>query len=326
MFSPHIGDPLDVLTIMENSTYKLSKDPRWAHSSFKRLKEKASWLTFGPSVPEDVVKRFHAVKMLVVHSFFEYEFLDVALDRAVITLELALTLRYRQMEEGRPPNLAGLIQWGAERNVFEDQLFVLDSYRDFRNQVTAHPQRYYLHGMMALGAIARIAMIVNDIFEPIEKRLERRKTIDRVNSTLRRWSENGVTLMAGESSTVLHHAELAEIDNRRIITVYDFVFCSIHPSRFEGGHMVEAPDPYQFSATHLEVSESALVFSSVRPLGVKCVLKATKGAQREEYLRWSQNITTTDSWVPSVMKMQAGQKRIAIRGHRRSKRKRGQNI
>lgn len=87
------------------------KEPRLdtLGGSFSKLQETADRITFNPSVPEDVVNRFHLVKKLVIHSYYEYEFADLDVERSLLTFEMALGARYSKDTQ--------LIRWATDRNI-----------------------------------------------------------------------------------------------------------------------------------------------------------------------------------------------------------------
>lgn len=81
-----------------DDTTVLEKDGRWdawgyTHEDFDRI---VSRVAFHTGVPEDVVKRFDIVKKLILHSYYEYEFLDLVYERALTTFEMALLMRHEQ--------------------------------------------------------------------------------------------------------------------------------------------------------------------------------------------------------------------------------------
>ena len=139
--------------------YLLEKDRRWDSwniNSIQYFERLASRIKFAPPVSDDITQRFEVVKKLITYSFFVYDFLDVAFERALFTFELALRKRYFEItsrsHQRKKLNLAKLIKWGNKQELFEDEEEVIHSLLRIRNE-TAHPKSYQLWGHLSIGLI-----------------------------------------------------------------------------------------------------------------------------------------------------------------------------
>jgi hypothetical protein len=52
---------------------------------------------FKKEVPENVSKSFEIVEKLLLYSYYEYDFLDPALTKALTAFEMALQFRYQEL-------------------------------------------------------------------------------------------------------------------------------------------------------------------------------------------------------------------------------------
>src|SRR5688500_5889423 len=77
---------------------------------------------FKDRVHDDVKKTFIVIYRLLLHGYFEYEFLDVAIVKCLQTFEMALKLRYEELSgvKWNPKSpLVQLIDWFESQSYFE---------------------------------------------------------------------------------------------------------------------------------------------------------------------------------------------------------------
>ena len=75
-----------------------------------------------PQVHEDIRAIFRVIEKLLIHSYFEYEFVDVAALKAKIALETGLKLRYFELQGSlwpRADNYSKLLEWFRKHGYFE---------------------------------------------------------------------------------------------------------------------------------------------------------------------------------------------------------------
>src|SRR5258707_7221650 len=129
----------------------LKRDSRWDVWEYTpdKFHEIVSKIEFHPSVSEEVVGRFQMVKKLILHSYFEYEFLDIAFDRALMTFGMALRIRYRTImgSESKGGSLQKVISWGATCGLFDKDEKFVQSLRRLRN-FSAHPTHHSFGGYL----------------------------------------------------------------------------------------------------------------------------------------------------------------------------------
>jgi hypothetical protein len=154
-------------------------------------------INFYNDVNQDVKDAFQIVRKLMIHSYYEYLFFDVAVTKALHIFEMALRLRFKDlnnMEWGKKP-LAQLIEWFRKRNFFEreDKEF-FDHVRNTRNYLS-HPEKHHFKGMTSSHWIRTAVDLINDLYEDIELRKQRRKLTDQVRHDIDLFLKNGGKLI-----------------------------------------------------------------------------------------------------------------------------------
>jgi hypothetical protein len=139
-------------------------------------------------VNQDVKDAFQVVHKLMIHSYFEYLFIDVAVTKALHVFEMALKLRYKEVnnsEWNKKKTLEQLIEWFRGQDFFEteDKRF-FDHVRNTRNYLS-HPERHGYAGMASFHWISTAVDIINDLYENVELRKQRRLLTDKFLSELR---------------------------------------------------------------------------------------------------------------------------------------------
>tara|TARA_R110002020_G_scaffold420179_1_gene629321 strand:- start:3558 stop:4520 length:963 start_codon:yes stop_codon:yes gene_type:complete len=127
---------------------------------------------FHKHVPEDIVKSFETVTYLLAHSYYHYPMFDEAMNKALLTLEMAIKIKAQALKIDlktlpnkknitRNKNLASLINEICEIPAFAFLKVNLDRARDFRNE-RMHPDKYQLSGIVGAPSI-NIMLFVNVI-------------------------------------------------------------------------------------------------------------------------------------------------------------------
>lgn len=101
-------------------------------------------ILFKDEVHADVKKTFGVIERLLLHGYFEYEFLDVGIIKALHAFEMALKLRYEQLTEKKwnPKSpFEQLLRYFQTGNYFEiNAPEFVDHVRKSRNALT-HQER-----------------------------------------------------------------------------------------------------------------------------------------------------------------------------------------
>lgn len=166
----------------KSQSMELKRDDIWgiyeddARTLSEFIEKHVPKLQLRKDVSEDVGKNVSTIKKLLNHSFYEYEFIDLAYKELLHTFEMALKIRYQELNQKEWPkskSLKDLIGWFRNKCYFEasNQRF-FDQIRFVRNHFS-HPKNYSLGGMAFLGRFNDITDLINDTYANIEERKTR---------------------------------------------------------------------------------------------------------------------------------------------------------
>jgi len=170
-----------------------------------------------PRVHIDLQKRIENVKRILFFAYYEYELLDIANEHLLLTMELALKLKYEEIEGKRASDnrksLKPLLEWAKRQNLLEFPERN-KSLEYLRNHVS-HPKRYGMAGIAGMGLTYNLVENINGLYEDINVRIKRKNILESVNSKLETWFPEGAVLM---------------YENRRILVrFFKLLYFGSHP-------------------------------------------------------------------------------------------------
>ena len=117
------------------------------------------------SVPEAIRRRIETISKLLRYSYFEYDFVDVAIERSYQTLELALHLKYEMINpEKSKKNFKPYMDWAVQNGYLKLSNEQKKTLEYLRNHVT-HLKADRTGGIVHLNMIKIICNdIINDLF------------------------------------------------------------------------------------------------------------------------------------------------------------------
>lgn len=225
------------------------------------VKEKIPQIQFYKEVNSDVQEAFQVIHSLLVHSYFEYLFVDVAVNRALQVFEMALKLRYKELNDGKNWNkrktLKSLIAWFSERKYFEndDQDF-LDRIRHTRNYLV-HPESHTFAGSVGFPWIGSIVDLINDLYEDRTLRVQRKNIEEQIVKDLRNIVSEGARLILPEVEILIYEVPVVLANNRTIPHEY---FVGLLPIVNPGSH--ENPVILSLIDEQFSIEEGALTVPS----------------------------------------------------------------
>jgi len=172
---------------------KLEKDPRWnvykdQTTSIEEFEKNILPIFYlNKKAPDDVKKSLRVLYKLLVLSYYEYEFVDIAAGKTMHIFEMALKLRYKELND-QPWNskkpLKSLIDWFQAENYFEiSHSGYFDHIRNVRNYFS-HPERHTLGGISIFHLIRDPIDLINDLYEDRELRQKRHELMNKVGDDL----------------------------------------------------------------------------------------------------------------------------------------------
>jgi len=214
-------------------------------------------------VNKDVVENFRIIKKLIEHSYFEYKFYDVAALKSMVTLEMALKLRYEELSKTKWPKnktLEKLIEWfeaGFHFEVYNPDY--LDSMREIRNAL-AHPAAHGFSGPGSKHIIAQTVDLINGLYEDPLLRKERMNITIQFITRLESFKK-GIKCSLNNSEYFAIRAWPAFVNNKFSPIEIHFYFnpCfQIPQSYLENSNWVVPPIIY-FKANDIEFNEDSIL-------------------------------------------------------------------
>lgn len=208
--------------INESTTPALEMDETWTvfdkvstnRSEF--IKKFVPEIYLRPEVHKDTKENFRLVRKLLEHSYFEYKFYDMGALKTMITMEMALKLRYQEINNekwSKNKSLEKLIDWFADRNYFEVyNPDYLDSLRTIRN-IMAHPYEHTYSGPHSSHLIKNVVDLVNCLYEdPALRKLRMEKTMS-IRNLLEGFKEE-IKVYGKENTYLAHRAWPGFLNNK----------------------------------------------------------------------------------------------------------------
>ncbi|MBL7910125.1 MAG: DUF4145 domain-containing protein [Bacteroidia bacterium] len=143
-------------------------------------------------VPESIKIDLQLIEKIMLYTFYEYDFIDVALVQSIFTLERALKTKYKELGQTDTMNLEKLINWFFKNNYFEtDSVSEIHSLRDVRNK-KAHDIERHDKGLLYIKPVFTIFDLINDLYEDKDLRVERKKTLLEIQGNLNEICKEGL--------------------------------------------------------------------------------------------------------------------------------------
>lgn len=276
----------------------LKPDKAWQAmgiASIRRFEDIISKISLKPNVAPDIVKRIEVVKKLILHGYFVYEFLDVALINTVLTFEMALKVRYREIEcknVGKSMDLYQLIKWGAERCLFDDDEKIIQNLRKIRNEI-AHPDRYNLMGFLSIDMIQRTVEIINEMYEDVELRKLRINVEKEIVQRFEGFVENGAVLELNGVQGIVFLATLLWYDNSVKPEKFHFLFWPIFDPVPKDGK-VEEGKPVIISCNSWRYVDGKFYFGDAGLQNEAMLMPLTNNKKIDEFKAWKQDFDQSD--------------------------------
>lgn len=174
-------------------------------------------ILFKEAVNSDVKQAFEIIQKLLIHSYYEYLFIDVAVNKALQTFEMALKLRYKELNGGKEwkkATLYQLIPWFQKRHYFEsDNKNFLHRIRKTRNYLS-HPENHRFAGSVGFPWIQTVVELINDLYEDTELRVQRKALRDEMTKSIKAIVTNGARLIAHNYEELIYDVGIVLVNNK----------------------------------------------------------------------------------------------------------------
>jgi len=297
----------------------LLRDERWdvrQENSFGYFQKIASAIEFNPQVPEDVISRFEVIKKLILHSYFVYDFLDVAMERALLTLELSLKIRYREIIGTKPPRkcskLSHLIKWAGDTDLLENEESAVDNLRKLRNNI-AHPRNYQLFGDLALHVIHPVAEVINGLYEDTDLRKARKIEEKTISLELNKLVRNGGELeLKQDLRLIIFKACILYCNNKVTPKKFYFLFWPIFNPTPQNEN-VDICEPIIVCSNSWEIANDVFYLKNLDDGQEIRLRQITKNENTIKFVKWKQDFEASDFPLQSFINVRVGELRIKVR-------------
>lgn len=207
-------------------------DPIWQTLEYSNVDEIGKLIILLEEAPENVVKRYEMIYTLIEFSKFNYEFLDLAYERALSTFELALRSKYIENNQGGENDpLAKIIDWANENNItyYEEQQ--LNRIRNQRNSLVGHPKRRTVLPPDKINKIYFLTELINSIYNAPAINASIKEAYHNAHAKINELISSSIILTKNGVSTLVGDGYMVHYDYRNEVFVYLFVpLFNINPS------------------------------------------------------------------------------------------------
>nr|WP_294991374.1 hypothetical protein [uncultured Sediminibacterium sp.] len=272
-------------------------DPRWGHDEptfpydvfYKTL---VPDLYLKDEVPEDVKGQWKVIKSLIELSYYQTEFMDLAVHKALLSLEMAMKFRHKeitQSDKGLNLTMKPLLYWFYSRGYFEADHEEYIKHIEFMRNHYSHPKLHSFGGHFIVHNIYHPLSMINDLYEDTELRKERDKVWKQLLPITEQINQYGGLVKWEDGTTdIIYYVELEFVNNKKnpaeIYLSYRQVFdipteykrgdsCCVYPTQPVSFYNMELGD-LELKATSLDTCKKFYI----APLAIE--------NQRDSFTAW----------------------------------------
>jgi hypothetical protein len=178
------------------------------------------------TAPEHVKDAFEIVNYIHAFAYYKYEFFDIAYGKALQIMEMAFKLKYREITgkqwDIKEKKLKKLIEFLYGANLFDTHILQINALRESRNR-ELHPEFNSFSGNTFSRRIHHVLQVVNELYEDIPLRLERKRLLVELEKFIKENSDHGIEICKNSKNHSLHHLIIQIIDNKIPEPIYHLV-------------------------------------------------------------------------------------------------------
>jgi hypothetical protein len=214
--------------------------------SFEKFCSEIPEFYFRKDVPEDVVQNFEIVEKLLAFSYYEYKFIDEAYAKAIHSFEMAMSIRYKELSLPLPKGklvFDFLIKSLSEQNCFDTDITILAQVKQMRNHFS-HPERHSFAGAAYWNRIEFISRLVNELYEDVALRIERRKIANEFIDSKRELNLDKFVVMriGADEPIILFNVTLLWINNKQSPRTYLIEYTPLFDLHYETEYQIKGPE------------------------------------------------------------------------------------
>ncbi len=198
-------------------------------ATFESFQKKFAELIFIKKEVPEVVKKSAAIsEKLLLHSYYEYGFIDVSLTHAIFAFEKALRIKWAEIHGKESKlQLAGLIDWFYKERYFETLNDGLPhQLRHIRNG-KVHDTNESLGGVVFIRKVYDTYLLINDLYEDVQLRIKRTDTRHKLSDALSKLTTTGAMLYCNDQRLILFSVFPIFINNKSNPEIISLFVCPI---------------------------------------------------------------------------------------------------
>ncbi len=230
--------------------------------SFEQFCSRIPKFYFRTQVPDDVIQNFEIVEKLMAFSYYEYKFIDEALTKAIHSFEMAMSIRYQELN--LPPQKKKLvfdylIKSLSKENRFDTSIEVLTEIKYLRNHFS-HPERHSFGGVLYWNNIEFVTRLVNELYDDVTLRIERRKLASEFIANLKNYNLDHFVLMQTERNEpkILFNTSLLWINNKVSPHTFLLIYSPLFDLTFETDYQITNPEVFGLKIINSEFKGQSL--------------------------------------------------------------------
>jgi hypothetical protein len=246
-------------------------------------------------VPESVRKEWLTTQSLLEQSYFNADFVDVAVLYAVSVFERALRIRYREITGREKRNLKELSHWFFQHNYFETfNVELIDQVRLIRNG-KAHSETSSSAPSVFMMKIQPLIFLTNDIYEDVNLRAQRKNWLEAAHEDFNKHFHDGGILNDGEKGWIID-AAIPMFWNNKSVDSKTIAFRPIfdpEPHRNDKHYDIQYKS---FELVHFKVDYAAGTIAGVCKNSGKAISfsKEMNVTNRDKYESWKQELVALE--------------------------------
>lgn len=240
-----------------------------------------------PEVPNIIKESVPVIEKLLLYSFYEYDFIEVAITQAIFLLEKAMKIRWRDIHnEGWKYNFKRLIDWFYKNGYFEvygDRF--IHQLRDIRNH-KVHEEGTSKGGIVFIEKTYSIFDLINDLYEDVGLRLARKRELEVLKKQFNKFMKNGGIGIFDNRESMLFNAYPVFIDNKSPTKTLYLSVCPIFDvTPFENNNHFN-PKHYLIQVTDWNVGKRAFTAREASKGHWVAIKKIMSRSERIWYSLW----------------------------------------
>lgn len=284
------------------------KDPTWKVFEVDNRQEFVDRIVpdiiFKEQVSEHIIKEWNTIHHLIALSYYKYQLMDVALDKALMSMEMASKIRFKEIHPGGWKGKFGpLLNKLHDMNMFDASKEQLNHIRKLRNH-SVHPDRHSFMGPGSLSMIRAIIRLINELHDDLELRLERRALQHSLEHFWKSIPLGVWTYKTGNHQSTLSQLTCFLIDNKEPKPVYYFLVTptfdlSQYINSSEGG--IDVPDSWILAMSNVQFRKKSIRGYELLSEQVGQISITQDKVRLKRYANWEQLLSRATEKHPNLL-------------------------